>query len=67
MRRVRAVALPFSVRLGGPHPLNFGVGRRWLLQLSREAARGLSDDARLFATAMPQASRRQPVHRLAQA
>ena len=51
MRRVRALALPYSVRLGGPHPLNFGVGRRWLQQLSRQIPAGLSDNARLFATA----------------
>ncbi|WP_338502896.1 hypothetical protein V6R86_06090 [Sphingomonas kaistensis] len=40
-----------SVRLGGPHPLHFGVGRRWLQQLSRTVPTGLSPDARLFATA----------------
>jgi hypothetical protein len=51
MHRVRAVALPYSVRLGGPHPLHFGVGRRWLEHLSRQMPAGLSPDARLFATA----------------
>ena len=51
MHRVRAVALPYSVRLGGPHPLQFGVGRRWLQHLSRQLPGGLSADARLFATA----------------
>lgn len=51
MRRTRAVALPYSIRLGGPHPLRFGIGRRWLLQLSRQVPEGLSPDARLFATA----------------
>ena len=51
MRRVRAIALPVSVRLGGPHPLHFGVGRRWLRHLSRTVPAGLSPDARLFATA----------------
>ena len=51
MNRVRAVALPVSVRLGGPHPLHFGVGRRWLQQLARQLPQGLSPDARLFATA----------------
>jgi hypothetical protein len=51
MRRVRAVALPYSVRLGGPHPLSFGTGRRWLLQVSRQLPAGLSPDARLFVTA----------------
>lgn len=51
MHRVRAVALPYSVRLGGPHPLHFGVGRRWLQNLSRQMPAGLSPDARLFATA----------------
>jgi hypothetical protein len=51
MHRVRAVALPYSVRLGGPHPLNFGVGRRWLRHLQRQLPERLSPDARLFATA----------------
>ncbi len=51
MHRVRAVALPYSVRLGGPHPLNFGVGRRWLQRLQRQLPDGLSPSARLFATA----------------
>jgi hypothetical protein len=51
MHRVRAVALPYSVRLGGPHPLNFGVGRRWFQRLQRQLPQGLSPDARLFATA----------------
>nr|WP_314443060.1 hypothetical protein [uncultured Sphingomonas sp.] len=51
MRRVRAVALPYSVRLGGPHPLNFGMGRRWLHQLGRQLPQGLSANARLFASA----------------
>jgi hypothetical protein len=51
MRRSRAVALPFSVRLGGPHPLGFGIGRRWLLQLAKTFPDDWSDNARLFATA----------------
>jgi hypothetical protein len=51
MHRVRAVALPYSVRLGGPHPLKFGVGRRWLHQLTRQLPQGVGPDARLFATA----------------
>jgi hypothetical protein len=49
MRRSRACALPYSVRLGGPHPLQFGVGPRWLLRLTEQLPKGLSDDARLFA------------------
>lgn len=51
MRRSRALALPFSVRLGGPHPLRFGHGRRWLLQWADQLPSGLSDNAKLFATA----------------
>jgi hypothetical protein len=51
MRRPRAVALPFSVRLGGPHPLSFGVGRRWLLQLAKALPDDWSENMRLFATA----------------
>ena len=48
MRLPRALALPYSVRLGGPHPLNFGIGRRWLLEWSEKLPAGLSDNARLF-------------------
>lgn len=56
MRHSRAVAglasaQPFSVRLGGPHPLEFGVGRRWLLQLTEKLPEGLGNNLRLFATA----------------
>lgn len=51
MRLPRAVTLPYSVRLGGPHPLNFGIGRRWLLEWSEKLPQGWSDDARLFAGA----------------
>lgn len=51
MRRARAIAVPFSVRLGGPHPLNFGTGRRWLLQLAGKIPQGWSADTRLFASA----------------
>lgn len=51
MRLPRAVALPYSVRLGGPHPLKFGVGRRWLLEWAEKMPRALGDDMRLFATA----------------
>ena len=51
MQRTRAVALPFSVRLGGPHPLKFGVGRRWLLRLTEQLPAGFSDEAKLFAAA----------------
>jgi hypothetical protein len=50
MRINRAVAQPFSVRLGGPHPLNFGTARRWPLQLAAALPQRLSNDARLFAT-----------------
>lgn len=51
MRHARAVALPYSVRLGGPHPLNFGVGRRWFHRLGQSLPASMSPDARLFATA----------------
>ncbi|WP_300975381.1 hypothetical protein [Sphingomonas sp. LHG3406-1] len=51
MRRPRVLALPFSVRLGGPHPLKFGHGRRWLLEWAEKLPQGWSDDARLFAGA----------------
>ena len=51
MRSPRAVALPYSIRLGGPHPLKFGVGRRFLLQWAEKIPGGLSDHARLFAGA----------------
>lgn len=51
MRFSRAVAQPASVRLGGPHPLNFGRGRRWLLELAQQLPKGMSDNVRLFATA----------------
>jgi hypothetical protein len=48
--RVRpAVAVPFSVRLGGPHPLRFGTGRRWLLEWSQALPASWSADLRLFA------------------
>ena len=49
MRRSTALSLPFSVRVGGPHPLRFGTGRRWLLEWTEALPEGLSDDARLFA------------------
>jgi len=51
MRRLAAFAVPFSVRVGGPHPLRFGTGRRWLLGLAETMPKGLSEDARLFAGA----------------
>ena len=51
MRRPRAVALPYSVRLGGPHPSRFGIGRRWLLEWTETLPTGWSDHARLFASA----------------
>ena len=52
MRRSPVLAVPFSVRLGGPHPLAFGVGRRWFTQWSRHLPRAaISKDVRLFATA----------------
>lgn len=51
MRRVSAVAIPFSVRLGGPHPTRFGTGRRWLLEVVQQVARPWSDEAKLFASA----------------
>lgn len=49
MRRFTAAVLPFSVRLGGPHPLRFGTGRQWLTEWIDELPHGLGDDARLFA------------------
>lgn len=52
MRRSPVLAVPFSIRLGGPHPLAFGVGRRWLTQWTRQLpGAGFSKDVRLFATA----------------
>lgn len=51
MRRSSAVALPFSVRLGGPHPLRFGSGRTWLLEWAEKLPAGWSDNAKLFAGA----------------
>ena len=51
MRLSRAVTPPYSVRLGGPHPLNFGIGRRWLLEWSEKLPQGWSDDARRLAGA----------------
>lgn len=51
MRYARAVALPLSVRLGGPHPLNFGNGRRWLHRLGQAVPAGMNPDTRLFMTA----------------
>jgi hypothetical protein len=51
MRLKRAVAPPFSVRVGGPHPLEFGTGRRWLGTIARKIPEGLRDNGRLFATA----------------
>ena len=51
MRRVSSVPIPFSVRLGGPHPTRFGTGRRWLLDVVREVARPWSDEVKLFASA----------------
>jgi hypothetical protein len=51
MHRYSALAVPFSVRLGGRHPLRFGIGRRWLLKLSDQLPTGLNTDTRLFVTA----------------
>jgi hypothetical protein len=31
--------------------MNFGAGRRWLLQMAEKLPEGLSDNMRLFATA----------------
>ena len=50
MRRARVLALPYSVRLGGPHPLFFGRARRRLLQWSEQLPAALGDNARLFLT-----------------
>jgi hypothetical protein len=49
MRRFSAVALPYSVRLGGPHPSRFGSGRRWALDLAERPPPRWSEEARLFA------------------
>ena len=51
MRFHRAIAYPASVRLGGPHPLNFGRSRRWLLDVARQLPDGVGDNLRLFGTA----------------
>lgn len=51
MRRLSAVAIPLSVRLGGPHPLRFGRGRQWLTDMAQKLPRELSTDARLFLSA----------------
>jgi hypothetical protein len=51
MSHRRVAALPFSVRLGGPHPLRFGTGRRWLLDWAEQLPQGWSENARLFAGA----------------
>lgn len=49
MRPATTAALPFSVRVGGLHPSRFGVGRRWLLEVTEHLPGGLSEEARLFA------------------
>lgn len=49
MRRTTAAILPFSVRLGGPHPARFGTGRRWLVEWAENLPEGISDEVRLFA------------------
>ena len=51
MRRLSTLSLPASIRLGGPHPLSFGTGRRWLLEWAEQLPAGWSADARLFAGA----------------
>lgn len=51
MRRLQTAALPFSVRLGGPHPLRFGTGRRWLLEVAESLPESWNEDVRLFASA----------------
>lgn len=51
MRRFTSAVLPVSVRFGGTHPLQFGSGRRWLLEVAERLPLTLSDDARLFASA----------------
>lgn len=50
MSRRTAIAIPFSVRVGGPHPSRFGLGRRWLLAAAERIDTGWGEDARLFAT-----------------
>jgi hypothetical protein len=49
MRRPTTAVLPFSVRLGGPHPARFGTGRSWVLEWAEQVPAGFSDDVRLFA------------------
>jgi hypothetical protein len=49
-RHPAAAALPFSVRLGGPHPTRFGLGRRWMLAVTEALPEGFSEEARLFAS-----------------
>jgi hypothetical protein len=49
MRRHTTAAIPFSVRLGGPHPACFGNGRRWLLEWTEQLPRVVSEEVRLFA------------------
>ena len=53
MPRSLAIAVPASVRLGGPHPLRFGTGRRWLLEWAGSLPRSLEihPDLRFFAGA----------------
>jgi hypothetical protein len=51
MRRFTTASLPFSVRVGGPHPMRFGSGRRWLIEWMEDLPKGISDDMRLFAGA----------------
>lgn len=51
MRRSSTITVPYSVRVGGPHPLRFGTGRRWLLDWAGQIPAGWSKDVRLFASA----------------
>jgi hypothetical protein len=48
MRRQSSVALPFSVRLGGPHPLCFGTGRSWNRDWREGLPREIGEELRLF-------------------
>lgn len=47
-RHTAAAALPFSVRLGGPHPTRFGLGRRWIVAVTDALPEGFSEEAKLF-------------------
>ncbi|GAA4001792.1 hypothetical protein [Sphingomonas humi] len=51
MSRTRTLDNPYSVRLGGTHPLRFGIGRRWLGHIGEKLPATLGGNAKLFLTA----------------